>query len=631
MATGEPLSPGSRVGPYVVEAELGRGGMGVVYVATEERLGRRVALKVIAPELARDATFRRRFERESRLAAATEHPHAVPVYEAGEAGDGTVYISMRLIDGTDLRALLAAEQWLEPGRAARLVDQVAGALDAAHRQGLVHRDVKPANVLIGEPGEREWAYLTDFGLTRRMAGAESALTGSGQWLGTVDYSSPEQVRGDAVDARSDVYSLGCVLHEALTGRIPFEREDEVAKLYAHAHDPPPRLGEAMPDAPPELEGVVARALAKDPGDRFPSAGDLGRAAVAATAGEAVTQPERSVAVGAASPSGAATRVVGRGDGRGLRGRRALAAAALAAVVVVAAWALVVLVGGGEDGGPEVDGTTDVAGQPLALVVSDGVVWVSSPGADSVTRLDGEDGLPLGDPIPVGDRPTGIRTGAGYVWVANSGDDTVSRLDQETGEARGQIAVGDRPAGVAVGEGSVWVTNVDSNTVSRLDPHSARVVQTIRVGRAPADVDVGEGGVWVTNSGDGTVSRIAPGNGEVVGDPIPVGARPRGIATIGGSVWVANALDGSLTRIDSARLTVEETIAVGRRPAQVAGGESYVWVANERDGTVSRVDAASAELAGEPLAVGAGPRGVAIGDDLIWVASPGAGTVARIAP
>ncbi len=294
-----PLGADSRVGDYVIEAEIGRGGMGVVYRAHQTRLDRAVALKVIAPNLAHDPTFRGRFDRESRLAASIEHPNAVPVYEAGEA-DGVVFIAMRLIEGTDLRALLRKESWLEAERAATLIDQVAGALDAAHGRGLVHRDVKPGNVLIGNAGGREWAYLTDFGLTKRLAGA-TELTESGKWMGTADYASPEQIQGKELDARSDVYSLGCVLYEALTGRIPFEREEPVAKLYAHVNDPPPTVSEVMPEPAPSLDAVIARALAKKPSERFPSAGDLGRAALAASRGDQATVPERSVARGEAAP------------------------------------------------------------------------------------------------------------------------------------------------------------------------------------------------------------------------------------------------------------------------------------------------------------------------------------------
>ena len=278
--------------------------MGVVYRATELSLGRPVALKLLAPERARDEGFRERFQRESRMAAAIDHPNVIPVYAAGEH-DGSLYLVMRYVSGTDLHALLRESGALSPARAADVVAQVAAALDAAHRAGLVHRDVKPANVLLAG----EHAYLSDFGLTR-LAGSDSGLTESGQWLGTVEYCSPEQLRGRRTDARADVYSLGCVLFAALTGGPPFAHGTVPATMLAHLNDPPPRPSSL--GVPAEFDRVIARALAKAPEDRYPSAGDLGRAALAAARGEPVTESERSVAVGPAAPSEAPTVVNGGG-------------------------------------------------------------------------------------------------------------------------------------------------------------------------------------------------------------------------------------------------------------------------------------------------------------------------------
>src|SRR5215213_5861789 len=252
--------------------------MGVVYRATQLRLDRLVALKVIAPELAQDPGFRERFTHESRIAASIDHPNVVPVFEAGEQ-DGLLFLSMRYLEGTDLGKLLRAEGRLEPRRAARIVAQVGDALDAAHARGLVHRDVKPGNVLIAE-GDR--AFLTDFGLTKHAEDA-TGLTKTGQWVGTVDYVAPEQVRGEAVDARTDVYALGCVLFHALSGQIPFPRPSEIAKIYAHLSDPPPAVDWVALGQPAAMGEVVARGMAKDPDERYPSAGDLGRAARAAVA------------------------------------------------------------------------------------------------------------------------------------------------------------------------------------------------------------------------------------------------------------------------------------------------------------------------------------------------------------
>jgi predicted Ser/Thr protein kinase len=294
-------------GAYDIQREVGRGGMGVVYLATDRRLGRRVALKVIVPELAADPQFRQRFEREARVAATLEHPHVVPVYEAGEH-DGSLFIAMRFIDGRDLATEVRDHGRVAPDRLGRIVAQVAGALDAAHRSGVVHRDVKPANVLLTGAGDDEQAYLTDFGLTREAA-SESGLTLTGQWVGTVDYAAPEQILGEPTDARSDVYALGCLAFQALTGKPPYQGAP-AARLFAHMNDPPPSACAARPELQPDVDATLARAMAKKPADRFQSAGDLGRALAAGLAGRAQVEPERTVARGAAltgvTPTGAPT-------------------------------------------------------------------------------------------------------------------------------------------------------------------------------------------------------------------------------------------------------------------------------------------------------------------------------------
>src|SRR3954468_2929424 len=301
--------PGDHVAGYRIERQLGRGGMGVVYLAEQVRLRRYVALKLIVPELAEDDEFRRRFERESQMAASLDHPNVIPVYEAGEA-DGALFISMRYVEGYDLRAVIKSAGRIEPARAARLVGQLGDALDAAHARGLVHRDVKPANVLVaagslGSPSEH--AYLTDFGLTKHVS-SSSGITHTGQWVGTLDYVAPEQISGGPLealgggrlDARVGVYSLGCVLFEALTGRVPYPKDSDVAKMFAHMNEPPAPVSTLVPSAGWAFDPVVARALAKAPEERYPSAGDLGRAALAASAGQHTTVPERSVAAGGAA-------------------------------------------------------------------------------------------------------------------------------------------------------------------------------------------------------------------------------------------------------------------------------------------------------------------------------------------
>jgi serine/threonine protein kinase len=223
------MRPGSLFAGYRVDSLVGRGGMGVVYLAMDLSLSRPVALKLIAPELAEDERFRARFLREPRLAASLDHPSVVPIYEAGER-DGQLYLAMRFVEGSDLRSVLEEEGTIPPERALAVLGQIAGALDAAHRRGLVHRDVKPANVLVDEDGH---AYLTDFGITKQVGGAS---TETGQNLGTLDYLAPEQIRGEGVDGRSDCYALACVLYECLSGVPPFRRETEAETLWAHMQE-----------------------------------------------------------------------------------------------------------------------------------------------------------------------------------------------------------------------------------------------------------------------------------------------------------------------------------------------------------------------------------------------------------
>jgi hypothetical protein len=294
------MDPGTVFAGCRIESEAGRGGMGVVYCATHIALDRRVALKLLTPELANDEGFRARFQQESRLAARIDHPNVVDIYEAGDEV-GRLYIEMRWVEGSDLRKEIERNGRLAPARAAHIVAQVADALDAAHALGLVHRDVKPANILLGLRQGREHAYLTDFGLTKRVESA-GGLTRTGQWVGTLDYVAPEQIRGDKVDARTDVYALGGVLAHALTGHVPFERDSDVAKMWGHINDAPAPPSSVVPGLPPELDAVVLRAMAKDPAERYQSAGDLGRAALAAVEGRQPDAPERIVAVGQAAPA-----------------------------------------------------------------------------------------------------------------------------------------------------------------------------------------------------------------------------------------------------------------------------------------------------------------------------------------
>jgi tetratricopeptide (TPR) repeat protein len=280
------LAPGDVFAGYRIESLAGRGGMGLVYRARQLRPDRLVAVKVIMPDLAGDDDFRARFEQEASLAAQIEHPNVIPIYEVGDADD-LLYIVMRFVESNDLSHLLRSHERLAPAHAARLISQIAAALDAAHARDLVHRDVKPANVLVTGRYPDEHLYLTDFGLTKRITDVGGGgMTATGGFVGTLDYIAPEQVSGNPVDGRADVYALGCVLYQLLTGVVPFQRDQEVAKIFAHMSADPPAPSLLVPDTPPELDQVVQKAMAKDAADRFQSAGELGRAAVAAAGGGA---------------------------------------------------------------------------------------------------------------------------------------------------------------------------------------------------------------------------------------------------------------------------------------------------------------------------------------------------------
>ena len=373
---------GTELAGYRIEGVIGRGGMSVVYLAEHARLERKVALKVLAPELAGSERFHDRFLRESKLAASIDHPNIVPIYDADEA-EGVLYIAMRYVEGSDLKEAIRDQGRLEPLRTSAIVDQVASALDAAHARGLVHRDVKPANVLL-TPDDH--AYVSDFGLTKRAVSV-SGLTETGQLIGTIDYVAPEQIKGDPVDQRADVYSLGCLLFECLTGHAPYPRDIEVGVLWAHVETPPPSLTEERPDLPPEVDDVLALAMAKDPAERTTAAGD-------------VAAGFRS-ALGLEAPAGG--RVVVRRRKPKPRRRRTLIATIVAGVLLLAAAGVFLLTQGGGAG-------------------------VVVPSANSIARIDASTNA-FAEAIRVGEDPTGVAIGEdGDLWVINQQDSTVNRID-----------------------------------------------------------------------------------------------------------------------------------------------------------------------------------------------------------
>ncbi len=636
-----------------IEAVAGRGGMGVVYRAVQLDLDRLVALKLIAAQFAQDDEFRERFVRESRAAASIDHPNVIPIYYTGEAED-QLYIVMRYVEGEDLRTLTRRDVQLEPKRAAHIVSQVAAALDAAHERGIVHRDVKPGNVLLDGS---DHAYLTDFGLTKRVH-SRTASTRAGGWVGTLGYVAPEQIRGQHVDARTDVYALGCVLYHALTGSTPYQRDSDEATLWAHLNDPPPPVTQAAPGVPRDFEHVVERALAKEPTNRFQSAGDLGRAALAAAAGRAAPAPERPVAKGAAAPADSATvaspsyapttPAVGR---RGLRRATPLrrlwpAAAALLAIGVTGAGAAL-LFGGGDGGAARTTTTTTTTAGPPRVTQVDlhrrandiayarDRVWTTSFNSGTLVGLDARTSKRTTITAGADAGTAAIAAGFGSLWIANQRTRTLTRVDLRTRRPAAPIQLPPgQPVVVATGASGVWVGSRTGSQnpfavqhIVRIDPKTNAVVRTLQLRGGVQHLAVGYDAVWAINRGRPIVTRIDVATAERRN--IRVGSDPQRVAVGAGFVWVTNGADRSVTRIRPASLATS-TIPVGLQPVGVGVGGGSVWVANRLDSSVSRIDPRRARVVGQPVAVGLNPSAVAVHGGTAWVTTPGDGGLSRIA-
>jgi DNA-binding beta-propeller fold protein YncE/predicted Ser/Thr protein kinase len=651
------LQEGDEFAGHRILGIAGRGGMGVVYRALQLDLDRPVALKLIAPQLAEDPEFRERFVRESRAAASIDHPNVIPIYYTGESDEGALYIAMRYVEGSDLRTLVRAEQRLDPARAAYIVSQVARALDAAHARGIVHRDVKPANVLLGA---NDHAYLTDFGLTKRVT-SHTGSTRDGGWVGTLGYVAPEQIRGERLDARADVYALGCVLYHSLAGVPPYQRESDEATLWAHLHDDPPSLHDRAPDVPASFDAVLSRAMAKDPDDRFPSAGDLGRAALAAAGQPVAPGPERVVAVGEAAPGDSQETVVSPDQAPTVlaasqsRARRlwpwALALVPIAGLALIAA--LTLGGGGGGDGGGGTAGTTTgastgtattpppqktaikdiaVGGRPNNIVLASGKAWVVRSGNPRLAVIDAKTAKREPYSPRVGN-PTGEAAGFGKLWVINQDAPSLVPIGLRSHRQEGQavpLPSQGRAVAVAAASRSMWVgIRGNPGLLLRIDPKNrAAPAKTIELPDGLQNITVGGGAVWIIARRRNTVTRMDIASGTQ--RPIFVGEKPSGIAFGRGAVWVTNNGDDTLTRIDAGSLNTT-IIETGNGPKGVAVGAGAVWVADSIASTITRIDPQTNRPSGDPIDVASNPYGVDVNGDDVWVTSPSDGKVQRLTP
>ncbi|MDX6731498.1 MAG: hypothetical protein QOC54_1446 [Baekduia sp.] len=531
---------------------------------------------------------------------------------------------------------------------------MAAALDAAHAASLVHRDVKPANVLLGPD---DHVYLSDFGLSKHALSI-GGETRSGHWVGTLDYVSPEQIRGERPDARADVYALGCVLYFALTGRPPFEREGDEARLWAHLSEPPPAPSERIHGLPPGLDGVVARALAKRPADRYPSAGDLGRAATAALRDGEVRERERVVGVGAAAPDETPTEsaVVPVGPlgpseaptqlerPSHPRPPRAALAAGLAVLTAVAVVVVALRTGGkGRDGGPTPTPTTapaptvtnkvHVGRRPNSIAVGNGTVFITDRRNTRVTLID-EKTAKLRRPRPsVGAGAVDADAGQAAVWVAVNKEHALFELDPASGRRLARIDLPMAPQTVAVGRGAVWVgmftsTRVAPDVLARIDPRTRRVTGTFPIAEGIRSLVATPTAVWI-------VHRTAPAVGrfdlsaEKLTRRVPFGNSRLGDVAYGaGAVWVTSPLEDTVSRIDDTTAR-KVSSGVGRRPTGIAARGTEIWVTSYIDHTIQRLDPKTSRPVGRPVAVPLNPYRVAVTRGSVWVAAVGDGEVAEV--
>jgi pimeloyl-ACP methyl ester carboxylesterase/streptogramin lyase len=605
---------GSVIAGYRIESLLGRGGMGVVYLAEHSRLQRKAALKVLPADVAADENFRRRFIRESQIAASIDHPNIIQIYDAGEA-DGVLYIAMRHVDGLDLSATIKSEGALGFGRTILILTQVADALDAAHAEGLVHRDVKPANILMASGPEGDHVFLSDFGLTKRGA-AESHLTSSGEVLGTIDYMAPEQIEGKPVDGRADLYSLGCVAYECLSGHKPYERDTDVAVLWAHMMAPLPVLGD-LRDVPPSVEDVLGRALAKSPEERFATCREF----VTALAAElpegagAVPKPVR-----ARRRRRGVQRIIGTWPGR-------VVAALLAVALAIGGYlairpsakpidltALANVVAGLDPASGSVRTAFRAGGLPSAVAFSNGELWVANRASGTIQKLDPNTGR--AQTVGTITNPTAMSVGGGLAWVLGGfPGSSISSFKLTTGEKGTTIDLGTSSEDIAVGGESVWATDLDHRALLRIDPASQQV-KSIDVGGVPTGVAFGRGSVWVTVDGGGKdeVLRIDPKSEGV--KRIQLKARPNSVAVGDEGVWVTEGDDHAIVAIDPAKNLAGRTVRVGFDPVRMAMGGGAVWTADHEGRTVSRVDVRTGKV--RTTALGLFPTGIAVGSGRVWV-------------
>ncbi|HEX8158950.1 MAG TPA: protein kinase [Solirubrobacteraceae bacterium] len=617
------LAVGDTLAGYKLEELVGSGATGVMFRARDRRLGRDVALRVVAPDLASDPLVRARVNRESTVLAHLDHPNVVPLYAAEEAG-GTICLVSRWVDGRSLRRIVDEDGPLEPGRAVRLVVQVAGALQTAHELDIIHRDVKPSNVLVTSA---DHAYLTDFCLARRSTDV-TGLTAPNELVAALDYVAPELISGEDVDARIDIYGLGLVLFEALTGEVPFSRTGDAAKLYAHLVAEPPSVHQRRPEVPPELDRVIARALAKRPQERQPTPTAFARAVVDAAG---ATRPpwtrDRDAPAPAPAPAAdddANPPTLKRSEpfrpGADLQALRQAARAPSGPFSERRRLSVDTPARAGDAGptpGRAPRRTRRLVGA-LALLG----LFLAPPVTLLLILRDREAG-----PITrTGAGPArGLAVAGGHVWVATAGTNTLEAFSTARGGRRRAVALG---AGVIRGvasRGDHLLVATDRALVDLPHADSARATR-VAVRDRIGPLAVGGGSSWAGVTGRAVLLRLAAGRIT----RIPLRAPASALSVAAGTLWVAHARAGTVFGVDTTtRVARTAKIHVGRRPVAIAATRRAVWVVCAGDSTIVRLDPQTGRVTGAPVPVPDGPNSVAADSREVWVTRRRADAVTQI--
>ncbi|WP_459972617.1 protein kinase domain-containing protein [Mycobacterium sp. MUNTM1] len=570
----------SEFGPYQLKRLLGRGGFGEVYEAFDTDKNRTVALKLLPPSYSADPSFRKRLFREASTAGRLNEPHIVPIHNYGEI-EGLLFIDMRLIPGPDLRSVLNEHGPLKPARAVSIVGQIASALDAAHAERIIHRDVKPANILLTPD---DFACLVDFGLAN--AATDAKLTSAGTTIGTFAYMAPERFTDEEADHRSDIYALACVLYECLTGASPYQSSDRAALIAAHLTTPVPRPSQ-NPGVPAGFDEVIARGMAKKPGDRYSKAGEL-----AAGARRVLASAPRDASIMGATAAEIQATATTTANPPTHRQRR-IVLLATAAVVILAATAVPLWL-------------SNHTSNPAATIPPKNPAVPASIARIAAT-------------IPVGKRPEAVAVDPkGHTaYTANYEDGTVSVIDTVKRTNIATLQVGNGPVSMAVDPAShtACTANNRDDTVSLIDTTSGAVTAAVKVGTNPwgVGIDPVAHAAYVANMWDYSVSVINL-DSHTVTATIPVGKNPYGVAVdpAAHTAYIANSSDGTLSAIDTRNHNVTATIPVGNDPRGVAVDPvtHTLYVTNEAEGTASVINPETQQVI-DKIHIGNSPYGVAV--------------------